>query len=463
MKKFFPFIITIIFIGNIFSQCPGCVIDNTCPASKPNGGICKGVMIGMVAHAYSKDISIYMPKKINCAAIGMGAKCSYVELKKIKVSSITSPIGLSTTSDKTLYNVVTGDTIGCIKFCGTPLSAGTYPIVINLLADLKAYGTPGGDVDLFDQPFPYLDTIIILADTTFNAPITSFTYQLNGLTKNLSISKDCDSLVLDSLKALLTGDCNLTKYQWNIKGVGNFLGKIPIVNKIVYKIADTFPTKLTTQFYNYRIKKIEIGSVTGGYSEAACIAAMEECPLFGKPDLYLTIDVVAFSNRRNCGNAECDSNLNKDANIAFNNLNLTIPSNKCSNSFKLAIYDEDSAPFGTVLTFPANLAATADDKLDEYIVTPTLGTITLPNGSNTKTVKITFDTIPAGPPIIENMSIVIHPKPATTSVSSTQDSFCNTQNLDLNIANNGNYVEWYRDTTLLTGLNNNKITIQYHV
>jgi hypothetical protein len=461
MKQIIFFLSLFLLSNQAFSQCAGCILAPTCPASRPTGGLCRGDMKGMVSKPYSKDINFYMPKKINCADIGMGGSCTYVNLKQIKIASVTSPPGISTTANKTTYNVIGGDTLGCIRFCGTPLSAGVYLITVNLLADITAFGTPAGDVNLNDQAFPYVDTIIILADTTSNPPLTSFDYKQDTSRKKISVAKACDSITIDSLRATINGDCNLVSYQWNIEGKGNFTGKNPNTGKMVFKNPDTITVKLTTQLYNYRIKNIVVGSVTGGYREGVCIAAMEECLIFSSKysDLYMTIDVAAFNNRRNCGNAECGTNLNTDANVAFNNLNLVLPPNKCSTPFKLTLYDEDSAPYGTTLGFPENAAATADDKLDEYNITPTLGMITLPNGSNTKTVRVTFDTVPAGPPIVETMNIIVHPPVTPTAISSVQDSFCNTQSIDLNITNVNNYAEWFNDTALLTGQNNNTISI----
>jgi hypothetical protein len=447
-----------IFQSNaLIAQCPGCSIISTCNLSKPNGGLCRGDMTGMVSKPYSKDITFYMPKKIKCSDIGMGSQCTYVDLKVINIASITSPPGLSSQTNKLTYNVASNDTLGCLKVCGTPLSASTYLVVVNLLADIKAYGTAGGDVDLNGQTFTYSDTIVILADTTKDPALSSFSFVENNIRKSVSAIKKCDNVTVDSFMATINGSCNLASYKWSFDSTSFSSFKKP-ANKITFSTPDTVLVKLTTQLYNFRIKNVLIGSINSNYSDGALkFAAMEE--ITGNPDPFITINIGGFNNRRNCGSTACGSNQDIKTNIAFNNLNIVIPAGSCDSSIKLGIFDEDSAPIGVVLTGTGAAFASNDDLLDNMTFLPMIGTTASKNGANTSNVRIVFDTVPDGPPIVETLKIIVYPTIAQTTILSPQDTACVGTQLMMHIPSTTNYIEWFKDTTLLVAQNKDTLKV----
>jgi hypothetical protein len=446
-----------IFQNNISAQCPGCSIITTCNQQRPIGGLCRGDMKGMVAHPYSKDITFYMPKKIKCSDIGMGSQCTFVDLKVINIASITSPPGLNSQTNKLTYNVTANDTLGCLKVCGTPLSASTYLVVVNLLADIKAYGTAGGDVDLNGQTFTYSDTIVIAPDTASDPALRSFSFLENKIRKSVSAVKKCDSLTVDSFMTTINGSCNLASYKWSFDSTSFSSSKKP-GNKITFSNPDTVLVKLSTQLYNFRIKNVLIGSINSNYSDGALkFAGMEE--ITGNPDPFITINIGGFNNRRNCGQTACSTNLDTKTNISFNNLNITIPSGLCDSAIKLGIFDEDSAPIGVVLTGTSATFASNDDLLDNMTFFPTIGTTTSKNGANTSNVRIMFDTVPDGPPIIETLKLIVYPTVAKANILSPQDTACVGSQLLIHIPANPNYIEWFKDTTMLIAQNKDTLKV----
>lgn len=90
---------------------------------------------------------------------------------------------------------------------------------------------------------------------------------------------------------------------------------------------------------------------------------------------------------------------------------------------------------------------------------PSLGTSNLPNGTNTRSVQVIFDTIPNGAPFTESLTYIIHPKMSAALVTASQDSACIGQPIDISVNNTNHFVEWYKDSTLIAGKNSNSIAL----
>jgi hypothetical protein len=103
----------------------------------------------MVNHAYTTNISFYMPHTLNQPSLLSQCSCNEIDLHEIKITGVGGlPTGINATFNNAnaTYNVAAGDTLGCTNFCGTPLAAGVYPITIYIQARVLAIGTPIGNV-----------------------------------------------------------------------------------------------------------------------------------------------------------------------------------------------------------------------------------------------------------------------------------------------------------------------------
>ena len=161
IQKILSFSLVLIFpllINQATAQCPGCVVDPTCPATLPGGGICPAVQAdGNAGQYYDEDVTFYMPVDVIDPLTGVA-----VELQQIEVTAISGlPIGIDWTLNHAnhIYTPPTGDTLGCLKFCGTPIIPALYNIVVFL--DATAY-VPSYGVTI-TVPKTYETTIHVLA------------------------------------------------------------------------------------------------------------------------------------------------------------------------------------------------------------------------------------------------------------------------------------------------------------
>ncbi|MES2619657.1 MAG: T9SS type A sorting domain-containing protein [Bacteroidota bacterium] len=425
MKKFtllFSLLLSGI-LGQLNAQtCALCTpAFTTCP---PTGGLCNRLDTAYANQPYDKVINFYMPKTLTDPSVLAQCQCNSVILREIRITGVSGlPAGITyTLHNNGQYNVQNGDSIGCVRFCGTPLVPGLYSVAVYLLADVTALGTLIGDVVQNNNPQQYYDTLLVLPDTA--GGVSSFTFGTNG-------SSACNSISVD-LNALYSAPTpNMTRYFWNLgNGQTSQLKNPGIINYTNASITkpDTFPVTLTTVFYNYTVKKIQIAQITGGFSDieepgGACTAGIGADP-------YAKFNLLGFNNIANQGSNTC-------SNINFDNLNVSIPLG--TQNIDLELWDADSGPpFGT-----------ADDLLGTYNLTIHLGQENYSN--NNAYGYVQFDTV-AGTTITETLNVIVNPYPVIPTVIASSDTFCASDSVRISLNNDysGHTYEWYRDTVFLT-------------
>ncbi|MDB5283686.1 MAG: conserved repeat domain protein [Bacteroidota bacterium] len=370
-----------------------------------------------------------MPQVLTDPSILAQCSCNEVDLRHITVTGVSGlPAGVGyIISNGGSFNVQGGDSLGCAHFCGTPLVAGLYPVTVYLMADVTAIGTPIGNVNQNNVPQSYKDTLLVLPDTV--AGVTSFTYGNNG-------SEACQSITVD-LNALYSApQPNLTRYFWNI--ANNPPSQLQAPGSYTFTnnstVPDTFPITLSTVFYNYRVKKVHIADVTGGYcgdieeATCSCISSLDS------PDPYVKFPVLGFNNSNNYASNTCH-------NINFDNLYIPIP----VGTFKLVMesWDLDNGPpFGT-----------QDDHLGTDSLTVHLGQENFADDNTDGYVE--FDTV-AGTVITETLYVIVNPLPILPVVIAASDTFCSGDSVFVSVDSagmryQGNFsYQWYRDTVFLS-------------
>lgn len=421
LKKFtFIALLCLLIWQTAKSQCATCTpVD--CSATKPLGGLCNNMPDDTASQFYDAVISFYMPYRLTDASTISQCQCNYVNLRNITVTGIQGlPVGMTYTlnSANGEYNVQNGDTLGCARICGTPIAPGTYPIVVNLLADVTAVGTPIGSVSLDDQVQTYKDTIVIFP----NASACPTTFDLG----NGCITTACNE-VSTNLNATLTNtNCpNLISYSWDYGNGTTSNQKTP--GAIVYSTPDTFPLTLTTTYYTYRIKNITV-NVTGGYT-----GDIEELTGVQNSDPYVKINSFGFNNR-GCGGAghPCDNNSQ-----TFANVNVVVPDNLCASPFQIEVWDEDGSIAPTI---------SPDDLINTHTITPAV-----PNQVasllNNSSVGITFDTV-AVSSVTEVIDIIVHPQPVVPTLTISADTICSNDSVRISINElyDGFVFTWFKDS-----------------
>jgi hypothetical protein len=424
LKKFTLFFTLGILISRLASaQCATCTpVD--CSATKPLGGLCNTMPDDTANQFYDAVISFYMPYKLTDASTLAQCQCNFVNLRHITVTGIQGlPVGMSYTLSNAggEYDVQTGDTLGCARICGTPIAPGIYPIVVNLLADVTANGTPIGSVSLDDQSQTYKDTIEIFPGTSA-CPVT---FDLG----NGCITSSCTEVTTNLTGTLSNANCpNLISYAWDLGNGQNSNAKNP--GTVVYSTPDTFPLSLTTTFYTYRVKTVSV-SVTGGYT-----GDIEELSGLQNSDPFIKINALGFNNR-GCGGAghPCDNNSQ-----TFANINVVIPDNQCATPFDIEVWDEDGSIAPTI---------SPDDLINTHTITPSI-----PNqvGSllNNSSIGVLFDTV-ATSSVTETVDIIIYPLPVVPQLVFEADTICGGDSIRVSIAQqyDGFAYTWYKDSVVI--------------
>ena len=414
--------------GKLSAQCSTCTpVSGTCP---PTGGLCNKLDTAYANNPYDKVINFFMPQVLTDPSVLAQCSCNEVQLRAIHVTGVSGlPTGVTyLVSNGGNFDVQNGDSLGCAHFCGTPLLAGLYPVTVYLLADVTAIGTPIGNVMENGVAQTYKDTLLVLPDTTLG--VTSFTYGNNGFSS-------CDSITITLNAVLAAPQPNITRYFWDLgNGQTSQLkspGTFTFTNHSA--VPDTFPITLTTILYNYRVKKVDIYAITGGYCgdieelTCSCLTGADS------PDPYIVFPVLGFNNSANYVSNTCH-------NIIFDNLYINIPVGTFN--VQMQTWDKDNGPpFGS----PDDLIGT--DSLNVLLGQELYSD---PNSNG----YVEFDTV-AGTVITETLYVIVNPTPPTPIVTAT-DTFCSGDSvrisIDSSVQYQGNFSwQWYRDTVFLVGLN----------
>jgi len=430
MKHFFLFLCAaLISYQQLSAQCPTCTpAFITCP---PAGGLCNKLDTAVANHPYTKVINFYMPKVITDPSILSECSCSTVDLLHITVTGVSGlPTGVTyLIGNNGYFDVQNGDTLGCATFCGTPLLAGTYVVTVYLSADVTAIGTPIGNVTQDGNPQQYIDTLVVLPDTT--AGVSSFTYGSNG-------SSACDSITI-SLNALYTApQPNMTRYFWKLPNGTTSQSQSPGTFKFTNtsSVPDTFPVTLTTIFYSYVVSYIHIEQIFGGFCgtiphqqlTCSCLTGVDS------PNPFVEFPLLGFNNSANAPTATC-------RNINFTpNMTDTIPVGTFTLPMQLWDLDE-----GDIFHIYQN------ELISTYNLTVGIGQYNFADGNAEGYVQ--FDTV-EGTVITETLNVIVNPTPRTPNVVASQDSFCTGDSILVSVDTASYYqgctYAWYRDSVFLS-------------
>ena len=121
-----------LFLANnlVFAQCPGCVID--LPALSDDTIWLSDIPDAEVGIYYAEDMSFRLPK--TTTPLSDPDTPAGLTISEITITSITNlPPGLQWTASQTEFDT-SEETDGCVRICGTPLTADTFDIEINVEA-----------------------------------------------------------------------------------------------------------------------------------------------------------------------------------------------------------------------------------------------------------------------------------------------------------------------------------------
>jgi hypothetical protein len=121
---------------SVSAQCPGCLID--LPANLPADTIFLGSPPdGEVGLPYDEDISFRMPMTTTPVAAVDPTTPPGLPITSITVLSVSNlPPGLSWEANQLEFNTGTGDTDGCVKFCGTPTLPDSFFVQVTVAANI---------------------------------------------------------------------------------------------------------------------------------------------------------------------------------------------------------------------------------------------------------------------------------------------------------------------------------------
>lgn len=425
MKKFtlisvFFLAFAAISVDNLYAQCPGCIIDPSC--NPPGGGLCPDSLpAGTQGVYYDENITCYIPPTIDAGPFS-GGVLGVVPLLSMHIDAISGlPFGLNWTCDHPGNNFApsSGDTLGCVKICGTPISApGVYNITVQVTAgiDAGALGTQYGN-------------------TTFNFQMVLFPNSSGNLAFNYSPTSACDSGQFTLTPNINFGLPQLTGYTWDINGTVSSVGS-PTPQTATFSTPGDYPVTLTTTIYNMVLTDFTVTAANywwcGDVEETTwpvvgCTAA---------PDLYFnfTHGSSTFSSSSGTDNTtQSWSGLN----VALSNVLVAIQ-----------IWDED--------------AVSADDDGGTSVMSITAPgnygfSTTSPWGggcSGNFNIGIVVDTV-----IVVTDTIHVYPLPPVPTLTASSPDFCPGDSVELT-ATPGYTYEWYiSDTTLLATTTSNTLWV----
>ncbi|MEY5043223.1 MAG: hypothetical protein RJA19_450 [Bacteroidota bacterium] len=137
--------------GSAGAQCPGCTADPACTSSDGFPTICPITLpSATVGEVYTEYLTFFLPAEVVDPGSGVTAT-----LNTVTIASITGvPWGMEVTLNDPdgVYTPAAGQTSGCATLCGTPLLAGTYDMVISIVAQVSAFGISQTVSDNFSLP-----------------------------------------------------------------------------------------------------------------------------------------------------------------------------------------------------------------------------------------------------------------------------------------------------------------------
>ncbi len=393
---------------NARAQCPGCAPVN-CAATNPDGGLCDTILIGMANHPLDENISFYMPKQVYTTLLPGGG---YVQLDRIQVTAVAGlPLGLNWESNHSgngnQYYPQTGDTIGCVRMCGTPIQADTFPLTVYLLADVTAPVV--GQVKNQQQTYSNA-VVIILPDTS--GGVSTFTV-------TPFITSSCDPLSL-TFDANLTNPTNPVIYQWNFGNGNSSALKSPPAQD--FTAPGEYKVSLVTTIREYVLRRVRIVQVNGNWT-----GDIEELTAFlNAPDLIFKIPEIGYTS---------SEKTNAGLPATWQNLSVHLPVG--TSQFTIEIYDKDNGP----------PLGSPDDFLGSAVINVAAGTFLWDDSAGTVTNGDVMIDDTVGSVFTDTLPIRIGTKPEVMLESFPADSICGGDTTTLYLTGTGIFqYTWFQDS-----------------
>lgn len=410
MKKILLFCLLVITTNYAYSQCGACAINTACTITPAAPQLCPAVLPdGTVGVAYDEDATFYMPAQFETSGVT-------VTLNQITVTGITGiPQGLSFTcsAPNCIYFPSQNPPAterGCVKICGIPTIPGNYNVVVSVVAQVS---TPLGPVT---QPESFIIPLRINTPPGGNA---SFNYTPQG---------DCDSVCVD-FEALIQDPTLPTTWDWDFGNGQTSTAKIPAQQ--CYNTAGEHYVTLVTKTYDYVLSSVTFTATTNQWC-----GDVEEIDFFGvcqgAPDI--------FFDYANGSDAFTTNWVGNNTTATFNNLNRVLQ----TNTFALTFWDDDDVSQNDNLgTFAANVTGAGTINFTTPHGFGSAVIVTQVKDTYTDTDTVTVFTPPAVP-IVTN----------TTGL----DSICTGDSIIL-VSSLATGYQWYNDTTLLVGQENDTLIV----
>lgn len=395
-------------VNETSAQCPGCAVNMACYV--PGGGLCPDSLPGGTqGQPYDTDVTCYLPSTIDAGPFS-GGVLGIVPLESVHIDAISGlPFGLSWTCNHPGNNFypASGDTMGCVKICGTPISApGVYNIVVTVTAgvDAGALGTQ-------------------YAQTTFGFQMVIFANSSGNLAFSYSPSSACDTGWITYTPIITATLPQVVQYNWDFGNGNTYSGATPPAQ--FYNAPGNYPVTCTTEIYNLTLTAASANAAGNWWC-----GDVEETnwPIVGctaAPDLY-------FKFTHGSQTYVSSSGSDQTSNV-WANLNVVLS----GTSVAMSVWDED--------------AVSADDDGGTYTTTvngPGLYgyTANSPWGgtsSGTFTISLTLDTT-----ITVTDTIRIYPLPTQPTITASANDFCPGDSVILSTYPGYSY-EWYQDSLLV--------------
>ncbi len=404
MKKFLLLTAHCLLLTAYYSsaQCPNCQIDNQCGVgiNPVAPTLCPSVLPNATQNQpYDQDLTFFMPR--NFVDQGSGQN---VTLNEITVTQIVGmPAGLAYTCDQPgCHYIVTADSRGCVKICGTPTVPGNYNVVVSVVANVT---TPIGTIN---NPASF--TLFLVVDP---APGGNPYFGFNP-------PSGCGSIDVTYEAYLDFSPNQVTEYDWDFDNGNNSTQQSPPVQS--YDTPGDYYPSLITTVYNYVLTDISVTTSGSGWcGDVEEISFLGVCQ--GSPDLYFT-----FTNgTQNYTSSEGSNNISN----SWSNLNLTLE----NPAFSLNFWDSD----GT----------SQDDNLGNYptfVSAPGTFNFTTPETFGTYTIALQVDTVYS---TTDTITVFANP-PIPPMIAMPNDSVCLGDSLLLTTISGPYTYQWSQSQTFIS-------------
>ena len=313
------------------AQCPGCIANMACTADPAYPTLCPVQPPDATAgEPYAADITFWLPN--NFTDPGTGFNVDFMLMTITGVSGLPYGLEITYSDAQGIYHPQESQ-YGCARICGTPISAGTYTIIISIIAGVEYNGFPINAV----QQFPL--TLVVQPGTSSN---TSFSF---------TPTTGCGSADVQ-FNALIDGQGAPVTYAWDF-GNGNFGSDASFLQH--YDAPGTYSISLQTTIGGYVLNSVEVGGVNDNWC-----GDVEEVSLFGScqgsPDIYFVLTDGQGGTYTSSSGSDSNSE-------SWGTLNITLG----TPPYAIEFWDEDpvsvddalgtyNIPLGTEGDYPFNVA-----------------------------------------------------------------------------------------------------------